>query len=116
MPVGRAIDELDAGSRRGLARHALPFELRLLVDVAGPQRRILVGRRMLDVAVHADRAAVHDAPHAGRAGRLDRASPTAVGVDRAIQVVVEAGLPIERGDVVDDVDAVTARRSDSRDR
>ena len=49
----------------GLPRQLLAFELGLLVDVAGTERRVLVRRRMLDVAVHADGAAVHDAPHPG---------------------------------------------------
>ena len=67
MPVGRAMTTSTPVARRRLARDPLPFELRLLIDVARPERRILVGRRMLDVAVHADGAAVHDAPHACRA-------------------------------------------------
>ena len=53
--------QFDPGPRRRLAAEALPLELRPLVLVARPQRRVFVGRRVLDVAVHADRAAMHDA-------------------------------------------------------
>ena len=56
-------------SRARLARQALAFELRLLIDVARLERRVLVRRRMLDVAVHADRAAVHHAARRRRAPR-----------------------------------------------
>ena len=81
--VGRTIDELDAASaRRGSRATLFAFELRHLVDVAGPQRRVLVGRRMLDVAVHADGAAVDDAADAGarrplRSARRPRSALTA---------------------------------------
>ena len=70
MPDGRAIVTGSPGARRRLARDALAFDFRLLINVAGPQRRVFVGRRMLDVAMHADRAAVHDA-----AGRRRRRPP-----------------------------------------
>jgi len=39
--------------------------LRLLIDIARTKRRVFVGRRMLDVAVHADGAALYDAANAG---------------------------------------------------
>ena len=68
MPLGRAIVTLDPASFRRLARQLFALELRDLVDVARLERRVFVGRRMLDVAVDADRAAVHDAPDA-RGGR-----------------------------------------------
>ena len=45
----------------GGAGEPFAFELGLLIDVARPKRRVFIGRRMLDVAVDADRAAVHDA-------------------------------------------------------
>ncbi len=64
-------DELHAGARRGVAADALAFELRLLVDVAGPERRVFVRGRMFDVAVHADGAALHHAPSPGVARKLD---------------------------------------------
>ena len=71
MPVGRAMTSSMPVARGGLASDALAFELGLLIDVAGRERRVLVGRRVLDVAVHADRAAVHDAAHAGGLRELD---------------------------------------------
>ena len=104
MPLGRAIVTSMPSRAAGLARQALPFELRLLVDVAGLQRRVLVRRRMLDVAVNADRAAVHDAPHAGARRRLDELADRR-GVDCAIRLVRQPGLPVDRGDVIHDVDA-----------
>ena len=67
-------DNFDAGVGRCLACDALAFELRLLVDVARTERRILVGRRMLDIAVHADSAAVDHAPDAIRRPRRESAS------------------------------------------
>ena len=71
MPVGRAIVTSIAEPGAGVARQPLAFELGDLIDVARHERRILVGRRMLDVAVDADRAAVHDAADAGARRRLD---------------------------------------------
>ena len=65
MPVGRTIDDLDASARAGFARETFAFELGFLIDVAGLERRVFVGRRVLDVAVNADRAAVHDTAYAG---------------------------------------------------
>ena len=63
--------DLDAEPRARFAREPLAFELRLLIDVARPERRVFVGGRMLDIAVHADRAAVDHAAHAGAGGRFD---------------------------------------------
>ena len=84
VDAGRPHDRhLDAGARRRLARQPLAFELRLLIDVARPERRVFVRRRMLDVAVDADRAAVHDAADAGARRPLRRA-PRPHGVDGAI--------------------------------
>ena len=103
---GRAHDhQLDAAVTRPIAGALLAFELRDLIDVARPERRVLVGRRMLDVAVHANGAAVHDAADAGpRAGVDDR--PWRFGVHLSISRLGQARLPVERGDVVDDVHAV----------
>ena len=53
--------------------------------------------------MHADGAAVHDPAHAVLCRRLDE-GPHAAGVDRAVGLVGQARLAIERRDVVDDVD------------
>ena len=80
VDAGRARDgHRQARALRRFARDALPFDLRHLINIAGPQRRVLVRRRMLDVAVHADRAAMHDPAHAGAAAASMR-SPTAVAL------------------------------------
>ncbi len=52
-----------------LAHERLRFVLRLLVVVGGLDRRVLVGRRIVDVAVHAAGAAVDDLLHARTRGR-----------------------------------------------
>ena len=72
MPIGRAIDDLERMRAAVLARQLFGFELGLLIDVARIERRVLVRRRMLDVAVHAAGAAMHDAARA-RARRPPRA-------------------------------------------
>ncbi len=105
----------DAEALAGLSREPLAFELRLLVDVAGVERRVLVGRRMLDVAVDADRAAVHDAVDARPRRGLDQLADRG-RVHRAIGRRRDAGLPIDRGDVVDDVDALERRLDGATDR
>src|SRR4029450_9758887 len=71
-PAGPRDDDLDAGSRGRLARNPLPFDLRDLVDVAGAERSVFVRRGMLDVAMNANRAAVHDPAHAGCRGGLNQ--------------------------------------------
>ena len=91
---------------RPVAGALLAFELRDLIDVAGSERRVLVGRRMLDVAVHADRAAVHDAPDAGPGARARRWRPGASAFTLSVRRLGQARLPVEGGDVVDHVDAV----------
>ena len=106
MPLGRAI-VTSMPDRAAASRALLAFDLRALIDVAGPERRVFVRRRMLDVAVDADRAAVHDAADAGPCRLLDELA-NGRGVDRAIGVGREAGLPVDRGDVIDDVDPSTA--------
>ena len=91
-----------------LPRDPLAFELRVLVDVAGAERRVLVRRRMLDVSVHADGAAVHDAfrtrPRRGLDDLADRCR-----VHGAIGRRRDTCLAIDRGDVVDDVDVFERR-------
>jgi hypothetical protein len=59
---------------------------------------------MLDVPVYTHRAAVHDAFRASGGGRLDYRSHSR-GIDRAVSSIRQAGLPVNRGDVIHDVDA-----------
>src|SRR5262245_43958550 len=61
----------DAGSSAGFSRDLLPFKLRVLVDVAWTERRIFVRRRMFDVPMHADGAAMHHAFGASPRGGFD---------------------------------------------
>src|SRR5690606_38868514 len=56
--------DLDAVSSAELEREALSVRLGPLVDADGPDRMGFVGRRSVDAAVDAARAAVHDAPDA----------------------------------------------------
>ena len=72
MPDGRAIVTGSPVRARRLAGDPLAFDFRDLIDVAGPQRRVFVRRRMLDVAMHADGAAMHDASDAGGRGGFDQ--------------------------------------------
>ena len=64
---------------------------------------------MLDVAVHPDGAAMDDAPNAGGGGGVDQVADGR-GVDRAIGGLGNAGLTVDRGDVVDDVDILHRAR------
>jgi hypothetical protein len=57
---------------------------------------------MLDVAVHADRAAVHDAPYTSGGGGFNETADRG-RVHRPIGLGPEAGLSVDRSDVVDDV-------------
>ena len=59
---------------------------------------------MLDVPVHAHGAAVHDASRASGGSSLDD-RPHGRRVDRAVLGLRQAGLPVNRGDVIDDLDA-----------
>ena len=59
---------------------------------------------MLDVAVHADGAAVHDAADACRRRRFNHRADRC-GIDLVIDAVAQPRLPVQSGDVVDDVDA-----------
>ncbi len=63
---------------------------------------------MLDVTVHATRAAVHHAPHARRERAFENMSG-AVHVDARIRRVALPRLAIRRRDVVDDVAALRCR-------
>ena len=89
------------GPRQGLA-----FELGVLVDVAGVERGVLVGRRIGDVTVDTAGAAVDDAAGPSRARAVDHVLD-AGDVDGAIGAVWLTGFPVRRGDVMDDVDALT---------
>ena len=82
----------------------LGVELGALIDVAGRERRVLVCRRRLDVAVDAAGAAVHHAPDAGGARRLEHVAG-AFDVHAAVRAVALPRLPIGRGDVVDQLAA-----------
>ena len=57
---------------------------------------------MLDVAVHADGAAMDDASNAGTGGGVDQVANSG-GIDGAIGCPGDAGLTVDRGDVVDDI-------------
>ena len=61
MPIGRADHDLEAVTRAELEREMLGLELGALIHVAGRERRDFVRGRVLDVAVDAAGAAVHDA-------------------------------------------------------
>ena len=110
-PIARPVDarrprdhQLDAGARRGLAPHLLAKQLAVLIHVAWLERRVFVGRRMLDVAMHADGAAMDDTPAALLGRHVDERGD-GVGIDVAIGRRRQARFAIERADVVDDVDA-----------
>ena len=60
IDAGRPCDRDGEPRARGcLTRDALSFDLGLLINIAGPQRCVFIRGRMLDVAVHAHRAAMH---------------------------------------------------------
>ncbi len=76
-----------------------------LVVVLGLDRRILVAGRILDVAVHALRAAIDDLLHALFARQLQQAAEAAL-VDLGVDPVGHVDLAERRGQVVHDLDAV----------
>ena len=96
-------------TRRRIASDALAFDFRHLINIAGPQRRVFVGGRMLDVAMHANRAAVDNPPNAGRGGGIDQIAHGR-GVDRAVRGRRNAGLPVYGGDVIDHFDVAYGAR------
>ena len=114
-PVARSVNarrphdrQLDFRLARRRLGQALPLQLGDLIDVPRAKRRALRRRRTLDVAVHADGAAVDDATGAGsRRGAHDPASR--LGVDAAIRRLGQSRLTIERGDVIDDFDSGDGR-------
>jgi hypothetical protein len=98
-------DDVDSRVARGFACDDLSFELRLLLNVAGPERRVFIRRRALDVAVDTDGAAVDDPPGTACLRRFDH-RPHGRRVDRSILVAGKARLPVDRGNVIDDLHAV----------
>ena len=82
MPVGRTMTS-STPSRFAATAEPLAEEFRLLIDIAGRERCVFVSRRVLDVTMDADRAAVHDAPDAdlvGHSSRFTTASALATSV------------------------------------
>ena len=104
MPIGRATTTSSPLAAAELRGEELRVELGALVDVAGRERRVLVCRRRLDVAVDAAGAAVHHAADAGGARRFQH-MPGAFDVHAAVGAVALPRLPIGRGDVVDQLAA-----------
>ena len=98
-------DDFDPGRASGVASNLLPFQLGLLIDIAGPERRILVGWWAFDVSVHADRAAMNDAARPARLCRFDD-GPHGGRVDRAILGLPQSCLTVNRGDMIDDLDPI----------
>jgi hypothetical protein len=104
--------DLHAALLAGAARLLLAEQLGALVLVAGRERRVLVGRRALDVAVDAGRAAVDDPTHAfGRRGVED--VPGALHVHGGVGRRRLSRLSIGGRHVVHDLDT-TGRRSQGR--
>ena len=108
-PVAGAVDprrprdrDLDAQPLAGVARQSLRFDLRHLVNVAGTQRRLLVRGGVLDVAVHADRAAM-DNPMDPRCSRRFDQPPNRIGIHRTIGVGRQASLAVKRRNVIHDL-------------
>jgi hypothetical protein len=60
---------------------------------------------MLDVAVHADGAAMHDAANTLVGRDVDEITNSGC-VDRTIGRLRDAGLPVHGGDVIDDLDVL----------
>jgi len=87
-----------------LAGNLFTFQFCALIDIARLQRCVFVGRRMFDVTVDADGAAVHDALDTRSRGRFDNFAD-GCGIYCAIARRRDAGLPINRRDVIDNVDA-----------
>ncbi len=85
------------------ARQALTFKLGDLILVARPERGVFVGRRMLDIPVDAHGAAVNHASHSGAGCSFDDV-PNGRRVDRLVDLALDARLPVDRGEVIHDLD------------
>ena len=104
-------DELDAGARPPPPARAAPLRpwcpgRRRRAGAARPRRPAGARRRRA-------RRRCCSARRAGRrrAAAASTTRPHRRRVDRAVRRVGQAGLPVERGDVVDDLDAARSRRS-----
>ena len=101
MPWARD-DHLDAGRPRRFARGGLTLEFGFLVDITGLERSIFIGRWMFDIAVNTNGAAMDHALHAAHC-RGEHDVPDRIGIDGAVLLVAQAGLP-ECRDMVDGLD------------
>jgi hypothetical protein len=114
--VSRPVNSRWPGNRHGQARSprsvacdAFALELCHLIDVARPQRRILVGRWVLDVAVHAYRAAMHETADAGFGRCVDQLAD-GCGIHGTVGGSGNTGFSIHGGDVINDVDPLHGAR------
>ena len=82
----------------------LAFELGFLIRIARRERRILGRRRLLDVAVHADRAAMHEAADACLDRRIEQVLHRR-SVDLPEQPGLDPLLPVQRSDMINQIDA-----------
>ena len=104
--AGRARDrDRHTRSRRGVAGDPLPFDLCDLIDIARPDGGILGCGRMLDIAVHADRAAVHQPLNPGVGRGFDQRAHRR-RVDGAVRRGWDSRLPVHGRDVIDHVDVL----------
>src|SRR5262249_31914085 len=104
VDAARSCDrDLDSELRGGIERSLLALYFRTLVRVTRSQRGILVCRRVLDIAVDSDGAALHHAPDPGAGGLFDELA-NGDRVDSAVGLERQARLPIDRRDVVNDLD------------
>ena len=111
-PVAGPVDggRPDDGERQALpwrevAEPELGIGLGLLVDVARVERVLLVGRRMLDMAVHADGGHMNKPLEAGIPQGSPGQEPGALDMDLAVGLVGNAGLAVGGRDMKDHLDA-----------
>jgi hypothetical protein len=106
VDAGRPGDSvLNTSPAGGVASRLFAFKLTSLIDIAGPERSVLVCWWMLDIAVNADRAALYDSRHARFGAHLNKRT-NRVDVDSPILRLGDADLSIHCRNVVDDVDAI----------